>query len=44
MTSRSKANDFLAAMSPEPEAAERAAPATAKPRGEEPAAAPTRGG
>ena len=31
MTSRSKANDFLAAMSPEPEAVERAAPA-AKPR------------
>jgi hypothetical protein len=45
MTSRSKANDFLAAMSPEPEAAERAAPA-AKPRAaKEPAkAAPTRAG
>ena len=45
MASRSKANDFLAAMSPEPEAAERAAPA-AKPRAaKEPAkAAPTRAG
>jgi hypothetical protein len=45
MTSRSKANDFLAAMSPEPEAAERAAPA-AKPRAaKEPAkAASTRAG
>jgi hypothetical protein len=48
MASRSKANDFLAAMSPEPEAAERAAPA-AKPRAaKEPAkaasAASTRAG
>ena len=47
MASRSKANDFLAAMTPEPEAAERAAPA-AKPRAaKEPAAkaaAPTRAG
>jgi hypothetical protein len=45
MTSRSKANEFLAAMSPEPEAAERAAPA-AKPRAtkESAKAASTRAG
>jgi hypothetical protein len=45
MTSRSKANDFLAAMSPEPEAAERAAPAPKPRAAKEPAkAASTRAG
>src|SRR5574337_1018844 len=39
MSTRNKANDFLAAMTPEPETAERAAAAAARPRAEkEPAA------
>ena len=47
MTSRSKANDFLAAMTPEPEAEKRPAPAASRPRAaREPAvkATPTRAG